>query len=82
MPHAAFQGQTPNEVFFGIADDVPKKLADARKTATQETDEGEPIGGMRHMRLGDEFGGVAIATAAVQNVVRRSWDAPQCLPEA
>jgi hypothetical protein len=29
-------------------------------------------GGMRRMRRGDEFGGVAIATGAVQNVVRRS----------
>jgi hypothetical protein len=31
MPHAAFKGQTPDEVFFGIGDGVPKKLADARK---------------------------------------------------
>ena len=36
IPHAAFQGQTPNEVFFGIGDDVPKKLADARKAAREE----------------------------------------------
>jgi len=35
MPHAAFQGQTPNEVFFGIGDDVPKKLAAARKAARE-----------------------------------------------
>jgi hypothetical protein len=27
---------------------------------------------MRHMRRGDEFASVAIATAAVQNVLRRS----------
>jgi hypothetical protein len=26
----------------------------------------------RHVRRGDRFGGVAIATAAIQNVVRRS----------
>ncbi len=36
MPHAAFQGQTPDEVFFGIGDDVPKKLADARKMAREK----------------------------------------------
>ncbi len=36
MPHAAFQGQTPDEVFFGISDDVPKKLADARKAAREK----------------------------------------------
>jgi hypothetical protein len=28
---------------------------------------------MRRMRRRDDFGGVAIATAAVQNVVRRRW---------
>jgi transposase InsO family protein len=36
MPHAAFQGQTPNELFFGIGDHVPKKLADARTAAREE----------------------------------------------
>ena len=36
IPHAAFQGQTPNEVFFGIGDEIPKKLADARKTAREK----------------------------------------------
>jgi putative transposase len=30
MPHAAFQGQTPDEVFFGIGDDIASKLAEAR----------------------------------------------------
>jgi putative transposase len=33
MPHSAFQGQTPNEVFFAIGDDIAKNLADARRTA-------------------------------------------------
>jgi transposase InsO family protein len=33
MPHSAFHGQTPDEVFFGIGDEVTKKLAEARKTA-------------------------------------------------
>jgi transposase InsO family protein len=36
MPHAAFEGQTPNEVFFGIGDEVPKKLADARTAAREK----------------------------------------------
>ena len=29
---------------------------------------------MRRVRRGDEFASVAIATPALQNVVRRSWD--------
>jgi putative transposase len=36
MPHAAFQGQTPDEVFFGTGDEVNKKLAEARKTARKK----------------------------------------------
>ena len=36
MPHAAFQGQTPDEVFFGIGSEVTKRLADARKTAREK----------------------------------------------
>jgi putative transposase len=35
MPHAAFEGQTPDEIFFGIGDGVPKKLANARKAARE-----------------------------------------------
>jgi putative transposase len=29
-PHAAFAGQTPDEVFFGIGDDIAFRLAEAR----------------------------------------------------
>ena len=36
MPHSAFQGQTPDEVFFGIGDEVPKNLSDARKKAREQ----------------------------------------------
>ncbi len=36
MPHSAFQGQTPDEVFFGIGDEVSQKLCDDRKTAREE----------------------------------------------
>jgi transposase InsO family protein len=36
MPHAAFQGQTPDEVFFAIGDNVADQLADARKMAREK----------------------------------------------
>jgi hypothetical protein len=36
MPHAAFEGQTPDEMFFGAGDDVTQKLLAARKTAREE----------------------------------------------
>jgi transposase InsO family protein len=36
MPHSAFEGQTPNEMYFGIGDVVAAELATARKTAREE----------------------------------------------
>jgi transposase InsO family protein len=36
MPHSAFQGQTPDEVFFGIGDEVAKRLSEARDSAREE----------------------------------------------
>jgi len=36
MPHSAFQGQTPDEVFFGIGDDVARRLSEARESAREE----------------------------------------------
>ncbi len=36
VPHSAFEGQTPDEVFFGIGDEVPKNLSDARKKAREQ----------------------------------------------
>ena len=36
MPHSAFQGQNLDEVFFGIGDEVVKRLADARNTAREK----------------------------------------------
>ncbi len=33
MPHSAFGGQTPNEVFFGIGDEVTRELSAARRCA-------------------------------------------------
>jgi hypothetical protein len=36
VPHSAFEGQTPDEVFFGIGAEVPKSLSDARKKAREQ----------------------------------------------
>ena len=36
MPHAAFEGQTPDEMFFGTGDAVTRELATARKAAREE----------------------------------------------
>ena len=36
MPHAAFDGQTPNEMYFGTGDTVAVELATARRTAREE----------------------------------------------
>jgi len=36
MPHSAFQGQTPDEVFFGIGDDVTQRLAESRESAREK----------------------------------------------
>ena len=33
IPHSAFQGQTPDEMYFGTGDAVPQQLADARASA-------------------------------------------------
>ncbi len=35
LPHSAFRGQTPDEIYFGTSDDVPAKLVDARQAARQ-----------------------------------------------
>ena len=36
MPHSAFQGQTPNEMFFGTGGEVTQKLSAARTSARDE----------------------------------------------
>ena len=36
MPHAAFSGQTPDEMYFGTAVDMPAQLAAARSKAREE----------------------------------------------
>ena len=33
LPHSAFQGQTPDEMYFGTGDAVPKQLEDSRTAA-------------------------------------------------
>jgi putative transposase len=35
MPHAAFRGQTPDEVFFGMALNLAAELDDARSKARE-----------------------------------------------
>jgi hypothetical protein len=35
IPHAAFQGQTPDEMYFGTGASVPDTLAAARRAARQ-----------------------------------------------
>jgi putative transposase len=35
LPHAAFHGQTPDEIYFGRGDHVPEQLAEARRLARQ-----------------------------------------------
>ena len=72
MPHSAFQGQTPDEMFFGTGDEVTQEACRRTQIGSRGTDERKSDRAMRRMRRGDEFGGVAIATAALQNVVRRS----------
>jgi putative transposase len=36
MPHAAFEGQTPDEIYFGTGGTVVAELATARKAAREE----------------------------------------------
>ncbi len=36
MPHSAFEGQTPDEMYFGTGTAVPADLASARKAAREE----------------------------------------------
>ena len=35
LPHSAFRGQTPDEMYFGTGDDVPHELQAARKAARE-----------------------------------------------
>jgi transposase InsO family protein len=36
MPHSTFDGQTPNEMFFGSGDEVAKRLSEARSSAREK----------------------------------------------
>ncbi|HEX7501101.1 MAG TPA: hypothetical protein VF524_12465 [Polyangia bacterium] len=36
MPHSAFAGQTPDEMYFGTAVDLPAQLAASRSKAREE----------------------------------------------
>jgi hypothetical protein len=33
LPHSAFRGQTPDEMYFGTGEDIPKQLDEARHAA-------------------------------------------------
>ncbi len=35
LPHAAFHGQTPDEIYFGRGDQVPTQLAEGRSFARE-----------------------------------------------
>ena len=35
LPHSAFQGQTPDEMYFGPGDQIPRDLENSRKAARQ-----------------------------------------------
>jgi hypothetical protein len=35
MPHSAFRGQTPDEMYFGTAANLPEELAVTRKKARE-----------------------------------------------
>jgi hypothetical protein len=36
MPHSAFQGQTPDEMYFGAGAQVPDQLAEQRTEARRQ----------------------------------------------
>ena len=36
MPHSAFRGQTPDEMFFGTSPDIEKRLAEERAKAREK----------------------------------------------
>ncbi len=36
MPHSAFQGQTPDEIFSGIGDEVAERLVEARGSGREK----------------------------------------------
>ncbi len=35
LPHSAFKGQTPDEMYFGTGDGIPKKLEEAKLQARE-----------------------------------------------
>lgn len=36
LPHSAFRGQTPDEMYFGTGDEIPARLEAARRAARQQ----------------------------------------------
>jgi len=76
MPHAAFEGQTPDEMYFGAGDEVTRKLFATRKTAREERMNENRAAGCG-VCVREASSGALLATAAVQNVVRRSRGQPR-----
>ena len=37
LPHSAFRGQTPDEIYFGTNEDIPGQLKESRATAQSRT---------------------------------------------
>jgi transposase InsO family protein len=74
--HTIVVADSGSENLNGAVDDLlkgsPQEACRSTRVGSRETNEGKSGRGMRRMRWGDEFEGVAIATAAVRNVVRRS----------
>jgi hypothetical protein len=36
LPHSAFKGQTPDEMYFGTGNEIPGQLTDAKTVAYQD----------------------------------------------
>jgi hypothetical protein len=46
LPHSAFRGQTPDEMYFGSGDAVPADLTSGAAAARRARAEAQPIGGL------------------------------------
>ena len=82
MPHSAFEGQTPDEMYFGNGGAVAINLANGTAGSSRRADEDESCGAVWRLYRGGRFNGVAVATPTVQNVVRRSWAAREITRES
>ncbi len=63
MPHAAFNGQTPDEMYFGNGDPVVIDLAAARVRARQERMKANRAAACGVCAGGPDFGALQLQTA-------------------